>query len=276
MSQKKTYGHPNKTQGVFMRDIVNNGMRQRATERVAGRSGFTLIELLVVVAIIVILIAILLPSLSKARKSAIDVSCASRLRQNIIALRMYADNFNGAMPYYDTNSPPANRPLDIWSTYWVGQNEGYRSTGLLVYGKYLSNHLSLYCPAQKGSKYALDYWAKWPRNSAENNTSAQCSYDMLPYYNSDTGWAQMKLINYETRAVLNDTFTVTDKMSAMAHSDIWNVGYSDGHVNAFKSDYRTDIGYYTKGKSMIDLIALGMNSSFPNAGEIGNRLKANF
>lgn len=55
------------------------------------KRGFTLIELLVVVAIIVALIAILVPSLSRAREQAKSVYCLNNLRSFALANEIYAD-----------------------------------------------------------------------------------------------------------------------------------------------------------------------------------------
>ncbi len=57
------------------------------------KTSFTLIELLVVTAIIAILIAVLLPSLSRARESSRQTYCAASLRQISTALTNYADDF---------------------------------------------------------------------------------------------------------------------------------------------------------------------------------------
>lgn len=76
-------------------------------------AGFTLIELLVVVAIIAVLIAILLPSLGRARSSAKTTACAANLH-SIGQITMMYTNMYGSLPWGDYNT--GNSAL---STRWA-------------------------------------------------------------------------------------------------------------------------------------------------------------
>lgn len=65
-------------------------------------SGFTLIELLVVIAIIAVLLAILMPALSRVKEQGKRASCLSNLRQLNLAWIMYADENDDKLVNGDT------------------------------------------------------------------------------------------------------------------------------------------------------------------------------
>jgi prepilin-type N-terminal cleavage/methylation domain-containing protein/prepilin-type processing-associated H-X9-DG protein len=94
------------------------GFRLQPVRRHACQSAFTLIELLVVIAIIVILAAMLLPALSRAKAKADAAVCKNNLRQIGIGIHLYVQDA-GVYPYFV--QPQVNR-------YWEDALEQYTAS----------------------------------------------------------------------------------------------------------------------------------------------------
>ena len=68
------------------------------THRIARkRIGFTLVELLVVIGIIALLIAMLMPALTRVRQHANSLKCKAQMRDVGLALRMYSEQYRGVV-----------------------------------------------------------------------------------------------------------------------------------------------------------------------------------
>ncbi|MBI1372945.1 MAG: prepilin-type N-terminal cleavage/methylation domain-containing protein [Phycisphaera sp.] len=100
--------------------------------------GFTLIELLVVVAIIALLIAILLPSLSKTRELGRRTVCMTNQRTIIQAAYMYANEHQAKLPPSQDGLQPGNWSADNaqwaydWKTSFLGGSQKPQGLGLVV------------------------------------------------------------------------------------------------------------------------------------------------
>lgn len=142
-------------------------------------SAFTLIELLVVVSIIVVLLAILLPSTSQAVRAAEESQCMSNMRQVAVGIHSYASDSDGRLPY--------NRMLVASAQHWT-----WRWT--LKMSRYIVNDSLWICPGQTApaienyfihgsqcvgdvaSNYAYNgttFWAFGPNGAPDGTTNGQ-------------------------------------------------------------------------------------------------------
>src|ERR1700744_3917068 len=94
-----------------MRSLLNRSRNSQS----AGDAGFTLIELLVVVSIIALLVAILLPSLGRAKARAVAVQCSSNLRQIGSSYVNYCNSENLGRNIYE----PAGSTSTGAGSFWM-------------------------------------------------------------------------------------------------------------------------------------------------------------
>ena len=84
-------------------DRITGRMEISGPEKWDFVRGFTLIELLVVIAVIALLLAILMPALSRVKKQARAVGCQANLRQWGLVFSMYMDEYDGSFAYGDSS-----------------------------------------------------------------------------------------------------------------------------------------------------------------------------
>ena len=226
--------------------------------------GFTLIELLVVIAIIAILAAMLLPALASAKKRALNIKCVNNEKQLVLAMHMYADDFQEILPYTQ------NSWFKDITPYMYGKTNGASAQLLAAYmcpqleanyptydpvnspnvipnglGYGVNQHL---CRSSDTSKVALGGTGR-KITSCNRTTDAALlgdrfvSTDYDPAINKILAeWAiecsqGANPLGFQWPGVVLAGSTIKKPL----HSGLANCGMVDGHVGAFKLNVTTNL-----------------------------------
>jgi prepilin-type N-terminal cleavage/methylation domain-containing protein len=231
-----------------------------------NQRGFTLIELLVVIGIISLLIAILLPALTKARTQATNVKCLSNLRQLAAAAIMYVNEHQGFYPQRGAESYPICNLMYTSTNNYNSDNRGllYPYLSGMTYNNSsiytgvttpLNNPTPVwYCPfVTEGS---TSYGNSWP-TAGSTSTS----------FNYYTGYAYfanpISAGNYMTWVTASTWQTPPTKMTKrtdVLFGDLMTYEQSGGAtVNWYFANHVKNGGANT---APADANVLGMNASF--------------
>ena len=188
--------------------------------------GFTLVELLVVIGIIALLIAILLPALSRAREQAKNTQCLSNLRQLATVYQFYANDYKDQIPIgYDGGSP--------WTGYYVCQSSAYYPLmGCLYQGNYLTAPQAFYCPSQDDVRWQYNTQQNpWPPPAGGGNHT-RAGYTCRPTIQWGSGVPKVplpRMSQMKSKALLADVVGIpmNNPDFTSVHHRALNVLYGD-------------------------------------------------
>lgn len=203
-------------------------------------SGFTLIELLVVVAIIAVLMSVLLPSLSAARKSARQVLCVTNLQSQGKAALLYGQDNRDVMVrgIVDANKLKTDYCVTVLpglAVDSVKQTVLNESNGMAKLIAAVRKVPQLQCPTHPDPKSPLDYVASAfpvPQTQANINLDINGGGQANP----DSGWQgeyPQDYVNFFRLASL-------DRVGQSRL--IW---VSEGHISLPKDELRFHHMFYT-------------------------------
>jgi type II secretory pathway pseudopilin PulG len=167
--------------GVGHDQKISCGRMRRCATRCGGRA-FTLIDVLVSISIIAVLIAILLPSLSKVNETARRTVCQSNIRQIGLGVIMYADDYNGYLPYsrFVSSSNMGLADEDgkaLMDTVRISSQQTpgvpWDGLGLLFALDYINAPKVFYCPSHHGDNPYSAYALAW---ASDSHDEIVCNY----------------------------------------------------------------------------------------------------
>lgn len=182
------------------------------------RRGFTLIELLVVIAIIAILAAILFPVFARAREKARQSSCLANVKQILLGIQMYVQDYDERFPIYDYGSSASLR------LYWDHQIQPY-----------LKNTNILKCPSRLQNTSAIHYGYNYD-SITDGYNGASLSRVEYPSTTCIINDSRNRLSHHPP---MGDTTTLdqfkensnleSPRTARCPHNDGLNMGFVDGH-----------------------------------------------
>lgn len=215
--------------------------------KISRLQGFTLIELLVVISIIALLIAILLPTLSSARRSAQQAQCATQLRGAMQMLHAYAVDHQDILPEANASLEPTSG-IDLT---FNGTNGEPMGLAIPIIEGYDRDPRALYCPlwshptVQYGKSgpdpdgLAPGLYGGWPSNGTDGMAGffvVGISY----HYRATFGDNANEPANLSDARFNSDTAIIADHWTRRqpsgslgviyGHGDSYNTSYIDGHV----------------------------------------------
>ncbi len=187
--------------------------------------GFTLIELLVVVAIVGILAALLLPSLSKAKARGVETQCSSNMKQWGVAVSIYAAENNNYFP--DNSGIGATDPCWMafsFSNFYSGCL--YRNIpGSRTTGERPQNDV-LYCPTAAWTR-AYEAGSEHPNLIGYNWLPGRSTnFDEYNYFCLGEWFYQKKLGGPYAKAPV-----LIDQIQTYKSAKKWLMSYRKEHVN---------------------------------------------
>jgi type II secretory pathway pseudopilin PulG len=223
-----------------------------------------------VIGIIALLIAILLPALSRARENAKNAQCLSNLRQLGTVYQFYANDYKDQIPIgYDGGSP--------WTGYYICQSATYYPLmGCLFQGHYLDAPQAFYCPSQIDPRwqFATQENPYPPPGSPGQHTRA--GYTCRPTIQWGSGKPNAplpKMSQMKNKAILSDIVGIpmnAPDYTSVHHKKI-NVMYGDRSVRSVdKGAYEALQAQIAKLTTSGAPLALYVDENNPGADAIWN------
>ncbi len=202
--------------------------------------------MMVSIAVIALLIALLFPSLSTARKAAQQVICRSNVRQVGLAIALYADDWHGMIPPSALTAEGGASVADTMTLRFVSPRKrassGWDGLGHLYETEILPAPGVFYCPSHRGEHPFRAYSERWSHLNGEIVGNYQ-------YRGGDASGRPGSSTAFLSAIVPRDTALVADGLRTAEdfnHVTGANVLLADLSVIWFEDDHGTVMGLLGK------------------------------